>query len=53
MPFAPRPRQDSDGIEGSREWEFVTECYVHGIMDGELVVWRNQQGVDLENFVLV
>jgi hypothetical protein len=29
------------------------KCYVHGTMDGELVVTRNQQGVDLENFVLV
>jgi hypothetical protein len=46
-----RPREGSDGIGGSREWEFVV-CYVHGIMDGELAMKRNQQGLDLENFVL-
>jgi hypothetical protein len=49
VPFVLRLRQDGDGMEGSREWGFVTECYVQGIMDGELVVRRNQQGVDLEN----
>ena len=36
MPFVLRPVPDDHRRKGPR-WRLLGECYVHGIMDGELV----------------
>lgn len=29
-------------------WEFLSKCYIHGIMDGEMV--KDLKSIDLETF---
>lgn len=37
LPLILRPRDDEAGKDGKKvkEWEFIGDCYIHGVMEGE------------------
>lgn len=46
-----RPRgPDQPGVDGTQTWEFICECYVDGIVDGE--VFQEYYNPKMETFVL-
>lgn len=52
-PFVLRPAPSSSAnIQDIQDWEFLTDCYVHGIMDGEALAGRNQERFTDKDFVL-
>ena len=53
-PFVLRPMQDSKKGDASdvAEWTFVSECYVHGLMDGEAMERTREPGFKYKDFVL-
>jgi len=45
VPYVLRPDGDN--------WEFVSECYVDGIMFGEAMEWTKEDGFEYEVFTLI
>jgi hypothetical protein len=35
------------------EYSYVGECYVHGLMDGEVMDWIEDSTIKVERFILV
>ena len=50
----PRPNTDEPLKENVRKYyyEFVGECYLHGMMDGEAIKYQNQNDIKAEMFEL-
>jgi Heterokaryon incompatibility protein (HET) len=42
-----------DGAEQGNKNEYIGECYVHGLMDGEVMSWVQEGKAVMERFVLV
>lgn len=54
VPFVVRRRWGDDGVGGwKREWTFVGECYVHGVMDGEAMMRLERGEAEWEDVALV
>ena len=45
-PFILRPR------ENKNEWQFISEAYVHGIMDGQAMARITEPGFEYQKFDL-
>jgi len=50
VPFLLRRDDDHGKVEGQVTYQLVGECYVHGIMDGEVV--KDKKGTEMEFRIL-
>ena len=40
-------------IDDGNSYKFIGECYVHGMMDGEAIMLKDQQDMPTKHFQLV
>ena len=54
LPYILRPQTEgrTEDAASAVNWTFISECYVHGLMDGEAMEWTKRPGFEYKDFHL-